>query len=361
VKNHPQKPNPTRRELLSQAVSGFALSSRVLASDYSEEAAMSAAQEQPNNDTSRLIPVTALPGKTLRFDFPGLHIGAAEYAEGPTGCTVFHFPKGALAALDARGGAVGTYMPGDGGLDALCYAGGSLYGLEACAGVAAELMAQSGYKNRWDSIALVRGAVIFDFGGRGNAVYPDKALGRAALKAAKPGVFPLGPRGAGRSATAGKGFDFNWGESAGQGGAFRQAGPTKVAVFTVVNAIGAIFNRQGQIVRGNLDRKTGRRTPLTEDLERRLVADDAIKPPGGNTTLTAVITNQKLGMYELTQLGRQVHSAMARAIQPFHCLDDGDVLYTVTTGEVENPKLRGTALGVLASELAWDAVLSSFA
>ena len=46
---------------------------------------------------------------------------------------------------------------------------------------------------------------------------------------------------------------------------------------------------------------------------------------------------------------------MARAIQPFHTLYDGDVLFAVTTGEVENPGLNEVALGVIASELAWDA------
>ena len=50
---------------------------------------------------------------------------------------------------------------------------------------------------------------------------------------------------------------------------------------------------------------------------------------------------------------------MARAIQPFHALEDGDVLFAVSTAEVESdPLLDTTALGVVASELAWDAVLS---
>jgi len=49
---------------------------------------------------------------------------------------------------------------------------------------------------------------------------------------------------------------------------------------------------------------------------------------------------------------------MARAIQPFHTIYDGDVFFTVTTSEVENPVLGEIALGVLAAELAWDAVLS---
>ena len=50
---------------------------------------------------------------------------------------------------------------------------------------------------------------------------------------------------------------------------------------------------------------------------------------------------------------------MNRAIQPFATEDDGDVLYAVTTDEVDNPALSPMDLSVLASELAWDAVLSS--
>jgi hypothetical protein len=40
---------------------------------------------------------------------------------------------------------------------------------------------------------------------------------------------------------------------------------------------------------------------------------------------------------------------------------DGDVLYAVTTGTVTNERLDSVSLGVLASELAWDAVLAAVA
>jgi L-aminopeptidase/D-esterase-like protein len=296
----------------------------------------------------------------LTFDFPSLHIGVAEYLEGPTGCTVFYFPKGAMAAADVRGGSPGTLMAGDGYLDALCYAGGSIYGLEAATGVLAELLARRGYSAQWFDIAITRAAIIYDYGRRDNTIYPDKTLGRAALKAAKPGVFPVGARGAGCSATVGKGFDFTQSEPAGQGGAFRQIGPTRIAAFSVVNAIGGIVDRQGRVVRGNLDRSTGRRLRIEEYLEGRLSDQESPQPPPGNTTLTAIITNQKLNERELRQWSRQVHSSMARVIQPFHALEDGDVLYAITTNEVENESLRLTALGVVASELVWDAVLNCY-
>ena len=312
----------------------------------------------PSNDSLTLEPRTEFSGPKLSFEFPGLAIGVAEYEAGPTGCTVFQFGHSAVGAVDIRGGAHATLYTeplqnGEGKLDAICLAGGSFYGLEAATGVAAELLAQRAYSPHWGNIALVSGAIIYDFGPRDNAVYPDKALGRAALKAAQPGVFPLGPRGAGRSATVGKWLQKPYrSEHAGQGGAFREVKGVKVAVFTVVNAVGAIVDRRGRVVRGSLDPRTG---------ERRGVADAGLPPPNGNTTLTVVVTNQILGGWSLRQLARHVHTSMARAIDPLHTISDGDVLFAVTTNAIAADQgLNEYVLSVLASETAWDAVLASF-
>jgi L-aminopeptidase/D-esterase-like protein len=312
-----------------------------------------------SNDTARLVPRTSFEGPELLFDFPGLEIGVAEYDEGPTGCTVLSFPAGVAASIDIRGGSPGVSGAGYDLVHAICFAGGSLYGLEAAAGVAAELLSRREYRTGWLEIPLVAGAIIFDWGPRDNAVYPDKELGRAALRAARPGAFPVGRRGAGRSATAGKLFAHEEGEPTGQGAAFRQVGETKLAVFTVVNAVGAIVDRDGNVVRGHYDRQTGLRRELVSGIEERLASDSPVRPPPGNTTLTVVATNVELDARQLRTLGRQVHASMARAIQPFHALEDGDVLFAVSTSEVESdPLLDTTALGVVASEVAWDAVLS---
>ncbi len=315
--------------------------------------------EPVTNDDTSLIPKTTFEGAVLEFDFPSLHIGVAEYEEGPTGCTVFYFPNSAKSVVDIRGGLPGTIQgiaAADGGISAICFAGGSLYGLEAATGVSAEIFAQNGYS----SIHGVRGAIIYDFF-RDNWIYPDKALGRAALRAAKPGVFPLGARGAGRSATCGK-----WllkpfqSESAGQGGAFRQTGPTKVAVFSVVNSLGAIMNRHGEVVRGHYNPQTGKRHTLKDVVNVPPSDDNGANPSVGNTTLTLVVTNQKVNLDELRQLAKHVHSSMTRAIYPFHTSVDGDVLYAVTTDEVDNPDINHFVLSHIASELAWDAVLNCF-
>jgi L-aminopeptidase/D-esterase-like protein len=307
-----------------------------------------------SNDNLTLEARLAFAGPELTFDFAGVEIGVAEYDEGPTGCTVFHFPAGASTMVDIRGG-----YPGVSGSyewnHAICLAGGSLYGLEACAGVAAELFARRDYSVEWGTFALVSGAIIYDYRERSSRVYPDKALGRAALRAARPGHFPLGARGAGRSARCG------WfgTEASGQGGAFRQVGPTRIAVFTVVNSCGAVVNRQGEVVRGNFDPESGRRRSFLDWLERRVAGEPEQPPRHGNTTLTVAITNQKLEPEALRQWGRQIHVSMGRAIQPFHARFDGDVLFAVTTAEVDNPALDEISLGVLAGEVAWDAVLAS--
>jgi hypothetical protein len=43
----------------------------------------------------------------------------------------------------------------------------------------------------------------------------------------------------------------------------------------------------------------------------------------------------------------------------FHTSHDGDVLFTVTTNEIEHADLGLVGLGMLGCKLAWDAVLAS--
>ena len=96
------------------------------------------------------------------------------------------------------------------------------------------------------------------------------------------------------------------------------------------------------------------------ELERRIAAGEPTSLVPGHTTLSVVATDRPLATAELAQLGRQVHASLARAIQPFHTGLDGDVLYAVTTARGAG-RLDATALGVLASKLAWDAVLAACA
>jgi L-aminopeptidase/D-esterase-like protein len=304
-------------------------------------------------------------------------VGVAEYDEGPTGTTVFYFPKGAKGAVDMRGGA-----PGEVNAEvlqnayerqmvqAVVFSGGSWYGLSAATGVANALKKMRAAEGQFDYIPGVVGAIIFDVGGRRfSRVTPDDALGEAAVLSAEAGWFPLGARGAGRFAM--QGVYFHRGDGAenyadwphsGQGGAFRTIGPTKIGVFTVVNALGSVVDRDGRTVRcGRND--AGRNCPAIAEKLKNFppikLAPAETDGPTPNTTITLVVTNQKLPFAALQRLATQVHSSMSRAIQPFATARDGDILYAVTTDEVENPSLDPTDLGVIASEVAWDAILAS--
>lgn len=332
--------------------------------------------QQKAHAQAEATPPVATPtgGRMLEIDIPGLEIGAAEYAEIPTGCTVFNFdlelyPDGVMLEADIRGGEPG-YANVYSATNAISFAGGSVYGLEAATGAASELYALSGYRD----LITVAGAIIYDIsvveppdGFRALGIYPDKALGQQAVRNAIPGEFPLGMVGAGAGATVGQWVDFpHRRERGGQGGAFRQLGPIKVAFFTVVNALGVIVDRQGRVVRGGLNPATGERPQPLVDAEAILEGREVRLQPalsGGklrHTTISLLVTNVALPRELMRQVGRQVHSSMARAIQPFHTPDDGDLLFTVSTGEIPGDDVNSTALGVVASELAWDAVLSCF-
>lgn len=326
-----------------------------------------AAQDAP-------APVLNAGDKVLQFDWPAVRVGTGEYEEGPTGVTVFHFDRRSLATVDVRGGGPGTvntdylrlgYDAPE--LDAVVFAGGSWYGLEATTAVASALKEDGVRGGHWDNIALSVGAIIYDLGGRRlNELVPDKRLAQAAFRAARPGVFPLGAQGAGRLAVTGSLFGCN--AFSGQGGAFRQIGKVKIAAFVVVNALGVVTTRDGKVAACYGD-EGGPKDLTTAALlagypaSRKPGWTGAPNPdaPARNTTVSLVVTNQTLKPAELQRLAIQVHSSMGRALQPFATEFDGDVLYAVSTGELEDEAamLPTIDLGVVGGEVMWDAILAS--
>jgi len=319
--------------------------------------------------------INSAAAKSLAFDWPMLRIGTGEYEEGPTGVTVFRFGRKVLGAIDVRGGGPGTvnsdflrlgYEAPE--LDAVVFSGGSWYGLESVTAVDTALKDDGERGGHWDNVGLAVGSIIYDFGGRRlNEIYPDKRLAQAALRAAQPGVFPQGPYGAGRSAMSGGLFGCN--AHSGQGAAFRQIGQVKIAVFTVVNALGVVTDREGRVVACHPEKgwpKDLRATDLMgatpDSLKPGWNGERSIAPDRKNTTISLVVTNRKLTPAELQRIAVQVHTSMARGIQPFATELDGDVLYAVSTGEVDagpGDGLVSAEIGTVASELMWDAILAA--
>lgn len=316
---------------------------------------------QENKVNHASLPLsTDFGSRVLTYDYPTFSVGIAEYPDGPTGTTVFRFEDAVPVALDVRGGSPGVV--GDYGIvHAISLAGGSLLGLETISGVVEAIFEKNEHRTDWYSIPLVSGGIVYDFGGPArSSIYPDKRLGRTAYESAVPNKFPLGTRGAGRYVTVGNGLDSNRGEQSGQGAAFREIGGLKIFAAVVLNAIGAVHDRNGNVVLGHADSATGIRESYMADIERRVAeAQEANQPANGNTTLTVVIVNKSLNTGSLRQLARQVHSSMARGIQPFQTNFDGDALWFVSTNETELPVWSDVAIGTVASEVVWDAILTA--
>lgn len=314
------------------------------------------------------------PTKTLSLDFPEMEIGIADNPAGPTGVTLFYFPKGAQAAVDIRGGSVGTFFTqekmhqGEAQIDGILLCGGGILGLEAVSGVISSIFEQR-KQNNFNQMPLITGGVIFDYTPRKNFVYPDHQLGKKAYQQRKTNQFLLGRHGVGASASVGKLFGEHY--LAGQGGAYAQFGETKIAVFTVLNAMGVILDDKGNIVHGTKTQQT-----LAEfvNLSGQKLAQ--IGPIGfnnpSNTTLTVVVTNEKLSPRHLQQLGRSVHHALSQVIYPYATILDGDLVYTVSTqsrtsdlyqpgSEIDkdlNLKMiyLSTVAGQLAKTAVWNAI-----
>jgi L-aminopeptidase/D-esterase-like protein len=253
--------------------------------------------------------------------------------------------------------------------DAIVFSGGSAYGEEAITAVATGLKDDGVRSGDLSNVAFVPGAIIYDFGGRRlNEIYPDERPAQAALRATQPGAFPLGAQRASRMAMQGSYFGCD--AHSGQGGAFRQLGPTKIAAFVVVNAYDAVTDRAGRLVTCNRPKSWGNLTATSEllqhlpeslnaDWDASTATPEHDAPGTKNTTISLIVTNQKLGYAALQRTAIQVHTSMARAIQPFSTESDGDTLYAASTQEVDNKHLSPLTLTTVAGEAMGDAILAS--
>ncbi len=306
----------------------------------------------------------------LHFDFPGIRIGEVTDETGPTGCTVIAFPQGSTASVDVRGGSAALRestlldpLSAWAGIDALVLAGGSTYGLEAASGVMQALLEARGHSTQFASIPSVPAAVVYDFAGRKNAVYPTAQLGRQAFEAAQEGSVTIGKAGAGRNVWVGKIHGRAFSEPGAQGAAF-QITPSgyRLLAITIVNALGNITDFSGETIAGSLNPETGLRMSACESYISQSPKDRSQQK--GNTTISCIVTDAPLNRTDLQRLAILCHSAMARVIEPFHTPYDGDALFAVSTAEPnrdyadQDRTALVMELGTFGGRLMCEAVLS---
>ena len=304
-------------------------------------------------------------------DVAGIRLGHWTYRRGATGCTVVLCPGGAVGGVDVRGAAPGTretdlLRPGNvvEEVHAVLLSGGSAFGLAAADGVVRYLAEREiGLRTRFATVPIVPAAILYDLG-VGTKRTPDAAAGERAARRATAGRVAEGSVGAGTGATVAKLAGRDRALKGGLGTASEQLDVgVVVGAVAAVNAVGSIRDpRSGEVVAGpradgggfvDLDAhlRTGRIWP-----ELAAEEDGAAEAPV-NTTLAVVATNAKLSREQANRLAAVCQDGLARTIWPAHCRGDGDVIFTLATGEIEVDAPAYAALEAMATRAVERAVL----
>ena len=289
---------------------------------------------------------------TLR-DVPGIRVGHWTDEPARTGCTVvLAGDDGAVAGVDVRGSAPGTRETDllrptalVERINAVCLAGGSAFGLAAADGVVRRLAERGvGFATEVRPVPIVPAAILFDLGVGDPDAYPDAAAGYAATLAAEAGGGGLeGALGAATGATVAKLGGMAGARRGGVGCAARRLDDgSTVGALVVNNALGDVHARDGN--------------PLA-------VSDGALRPPPvGNTTLVVIGTDAPLDRAECRKAAEIGHDALARQIRPAHTMFDGDVVFTMATGDGSGlGRERAFTLGMVLLDVVGEAIERSVA
>ncbi|MTW16395.1 peptidase T4 [Rhodoplanes serenus] len=304
--------------------------------------------------------------RNLLTDIPGVSVGHAEDAQLASGVTCILFDEPVIAACDVRGGGPGTRETDllDSGrtvekVDAIALAGGSAFGLDACAGVQAYLRENDrGFAVRDIRVPIVPGAILFDLlngGDKGWGRFPPyRELGYAAAAAATPGPHALGSVGAGLGATT-----VNMKGGIGAASAVTEDGIT-VAALAAVNAAGSATVGDGpHFWAGPFEQDGefgGRGSPATVPAAALATVTKGL--PRTATTLVVVVTDAALGRTHAKRLATMAQDGLARALYPIHTPLDGDIVFAAATGRriLGDPVIGLTRLGAVAAHVVARAI-----
>jgi len=282
--------------------------------------------------------------RNLITDVAGIAVGQAEDRRVASGVTVLIADAPAAAVCDIRGGAPGTRDVASldaaslvGQVDAIVLSGGSVYGLDAPAGVTAVLREQGrGFRIAPSAppVPIVPAAILFDLANGGDKNWGDEApyrlLGAQAALAASLD-FALGTAGAGFGAVAGKlkggiGSVSAVTEEGIAIGALVAANPVGSAIIPGTESFWAHpFEQNGEF--GGRVPKTVAPVPLD------LPSDMKVPRAGENTTIAIVAIDAALERAELARIAVMAADGFARALRPVHTPFDGDVVFALSTAK----------------------------
>ena len=290
-------------------------------------------------------------------------MGCCTDLEAATGVTVVLVEEGARAAVEVRGSAPGTretdlLQPSRlvEKVQAVVLAGGSAFGLAAAGGVVRYLEERGrGFPTGALAVPIVPAAILFDLLIGSSTVRPDAAMGYQACLEASTGPVAEGSVGAGTGATVGKFYGPLQAVKSGQGSASCRCGELIMAALVVVNAFGDIYDRRGRLLAGPRHPETGRM-----ECTSGLMQGQSGSGFPGNTTLGVVATNGRFNREALGKIAQMAHNGLARSIWPVHTMWDGDIIFSLSRGEVEaDISLAGTMAAEAISAAVERAVLTA--
>ena len=288
----------------------------------------------------------------------GIKVGNAQDEEKLTGCTVILAPpEGAVAGADIRGGAPGTRetallspeMMMD-RVNAIYLGGGSAWGLDAAGGVM-DFLAEKGqgFKTGGGLVPIVPGAIIYDLEA-GERAWPDREMAYLAAKRASSGPVLEGSVGAGTGATVGNLGGPGKTMRGGLGTACRVlSGGGVVGALAVVNPLGEVRDPEtGKVIAGIWEGGGfGNSCVELENLAQKV-------SPGRNTILGVVATSFELNKAEATRIAQMAHDGLARTVYPAHTMWDGDIIFTLSTGDKKGDL---SLIGMVAAEVMARAIM----
>lgn len=283
------------------------------------------------------------PGpRNLITDIAGLRVGNAEDHRIKTGTTVLVADQPFIASVDVMGGSPGSreteLLAPDKlveGVDALVLSGGSAFGLDAASGVTDALRRKGrGFRVETAMVPIVPGAIVFDLLNQGEKdwdINPYRALGEAALAAAAED-FALGTAGAGTGA-----LTANLKGGLGSASLVLPGGH-------IVGAL-VVANPTGSVTVGDTPHfwaapfefgaEFGGRGPFpgTVSFEQSARCKRDWVSPIASTTIAIVATDAVLSKAQAKRLAVAAQDGIARGVSPAHTQVDGDLVFSVATGE----------------------------
>ncbi|MDP1731583.1 MAG: P1 family peptidase [Devosia sp.] len=284
-----------------------------------------------------------IPGpRNLITDVAGLRVGNAEDHGIKTGTTVLVGDQPFIASVDVMGGSPGAreteLLAPDKlveGVDALVLSGGSAFGLDAASGVTDALRRLGrGFRVETAIVPIVPGAIIFDLLNKGDKDWtfnPYRALGEAALAAAAED-FALGTAGAGTGA-----LTANLKGGLGSASLVLPGGYT-VGALVVANPTGSVTvgdSAHFWAAPFEVEGEFGGRGPHagTVSFEQSARSKRDWVSPIANTTIAIVATDAVLTKAQAKRLAVAAQDGIGRGVSPAHTLVDGDLVFSISTGE----------------------------